>query len=142
MKRRNFLYLSVGTLIGAIAIRYSVSSDRAAIAKIIKKRLPYLKIDEEGLQHFATDAVAQKLAKSLRVRSIDAAGSLYFHVTLPPENFIGDKIRHTEDRVVTQFLMSSDFFLNHADKTRVVKYLGYYDPMLACNNPFARPVIV
>jgi len=41
---------------------------------------------------------------------------------------------------VTQYLISSDFFKNGADKNRTVNYLGYYDPMVACNNPFARPV--
>lgn len=142
MRRRTFLYGSAAVLVAAAGVRFGLSNDRVAIAKIIRKRLPYLRIDEEGLQRFASDGVQQKLAKSLRVRTIDAVGALYFHVTLSPENRLSDKIRHTEDRVVTQFLLSSDFFANNADKNRIIRYVGYYDPMLACSNPFARRVIV
>jgi hypothetical protein len=141
MKRRSFLIASAGALVGAVGLRYGFSSDSAAIAKIIRKRLSYLRIDEAGLQQFAADGVRQKLAKSLRVRTIDAMGDLYFHMTLSPQSRLGDKVRHTEDRVVTQFLLSSDFFINNADKNRTVRYLGYYDPMVACSNPFARPAV-
>ena len=45
---------------------------------------------------------------------------------------------HLEDRITTQFLISSDFFANGADTSRRVTYLGYYDPMIACKNPFYR----
>jgi hypothetical protein len=142
VRRRTFLLASAGALVGTLGIRFGFSSDSAAIAKIIRKRLPYLKIDDEGLRQFASDSVRQKLAKSLRIRTIDAAGDLYFRVTLSPGSNLGDKIRHTEDRVVTQFLLSSDFFINKADTNRTVRYVAYYDPMVACGNPFARPVVL
>jgi hypothetical protein len=76
------------------------------------------------------------------LRFIDAAGPLYTLPAMAGNNKFDSAIRHGEDRVVTQYLMSSDFFKNGADETRTVRYAGYYDPMIACGNPFARPVII
>lgn len=43
-----------------------------------------------------------------------------------------------ENRVVTQFLLSTDFFWNNAAEYKSVKYQTYYDPYNGCSNPFAR----
>ena len=51
---------------------------------------------------------------------------------------VQETIRHGEERVVSAFLLSSDFFVNGADTSRIVRYLGFYDPLKACSNPFAR----
>jgi hypothetical protein len=43
------------------------------------------------------------------------------------------------DRVQAQFLLSTDFFRFDADESRVVAYVGFYDPILTpSNNPLAR----
>jgi hypothetical protein len=43
------------------------------------------------------------------------------------------------DEVQTQFLLSTDFFRFDADETRLISYVGYYDPSVTpCNNPLAR----
>jgi len=39
------------------------------------------------------------------------------------------------------YLLSSDFFQNHADESRTVRYLAYYDLLIPCQNPFARPAV-
>jgi hypothetical protein len=57
---------------------------------------------------------------------------------LSGDGFIDTAIRHGEERVTTLFLLSSDFFVNGADISRPVSYVGYYDPARACGNPFAR----
>jgi hypothetical protein len=36
---------------------------------------------------------------------------------------------------------SSDFFKNGADESRTVRYIGNYDPLIACGNPFAGAAI-
>jgi hypothetical protein len=140
MRRRTFLLSTTAALCGAIGWRFASSSDESAIAKVLHKKLHYLRLDEAGVRRYAADIAGLGIVSSLRLHVIDAADGLYLHHTLNPDNALGRALRHGEDRVVTQYLISSDFFKNGADKNRTVNYLGYYDPMVACNNPFARPV--
>jgi hypothetical protein len=43
------------------------------------------------------------------------------------------------DSARAQLLLSTDFFRFDADETRVIHYVGFYDPSLApCSNPLAR----
>jgi hypothetical protein len=43
------------------------------------------------------------------------------------------------DSVRAQFLLSTDFFRFDADESRVVAYVGFYDPIITpSNNPLAR----
>jgi hypothetical protein len=71
---------------------------------------------------------------------LDAAGPLYSMLALDEDNELVNFIRHGEDRVITQYLISSDFFTNGADTTRIVHYVRYYDGQTPCSNPFARRV--
>jgi hypothetical protein len=142
MKRRVFLIsaaAAVGTVIGW---RLTGSRQQAAIAKVLYKRLDYLKLDAGGVRRFAEDLSSRKVISSLRLRILDAAGELYTGATPAAGGRIDRALRHGEDRIVTQYLISSDFFTHGADKTRTINYFGYYDPLVACNNPFARPVTV
>jgi hypothetical protein len=142
MKRRYFLVSGFAAACGLIGWRFACSSGEAAIVKVLHKKLGYLKLDADGVQRFARDLTASKTISGVRLRIIDAAGRLYTGTELSADNRLDNGIRHGEDKVVTDFLLSSDFFKNGADQTRSVHYLGLYDPMIACGNPFARPVIV
>ena len=142
MKRRTFLVSAAVAFGGIVTWRLSSSKDQTAIIKVIYKRLAYLKLDEAGVRRFATDMAARKAISSLRLRVLDAAGGLYTRLSPTPGGKIDRALRHGEDRIVTQYLISSDFFTHGADKSRTVNYPGYYDPLVPCNNPFARPVIV
>jgi len=43
------------------------------------------------------------------------------------------------DQVQAQFLLSTDFFRFDADETRVIAYVGFYEPTITpSNNPLAR----
>jgi hypothetical protein len=140
MQRRAFLLTTTAAICGAIAWDFATSSDQHAIIKVLRKKLHYLRLDEAGMHRYAADIAQLGIVSSLRLHVIDAADGLYVRHTLNPDHALGRALRHGEDRVVTQYLISSDFFINGADKSRTVNYLGYYDPMVACNNPFARPV--
>jgi|ERR1700728_2624719 hypothetical protein len=142
MKRRYFLLSGFVAACGLIGWRFAQSSAEAAIVKVVHKKLGYLKLDADGVQRFARDLAAARDISSSRLRIIDAAGPLYTATRLSAETKLNNGIRHGEDKVVTTFLLSSDLFKNGADQTRTVHYLGLYDPMIACGNPFARPVIV
>ena len=61
-------------------------------------------------QRFASDLAARKDISSLKLRIVDAANGLYTHHSPPADNKFGQAIRHSEDRVVTGYLKSSDFF--------------------------------
>jgi len=140
MKRRTFLQTTAIALGGVVAWRLAVSNDEDAVVKVLYKKLAYLHLEEEGVRQFAADLSRKFIISGFRLHLIDAAGGLYTGSHLSADGKPGRALRHGEDRVTTQYLMSSDFFINGADKARTVKYLGYYDPMVACNNPFARPI--
>src|SRR5262245_3754770 len=95
-----------------------VEADSAPIIEVLRKQFDYLDLDATGLVAFAHDFRAKAGEEVLR-RQVD-----------DPEDF-----RYT---VSTQFLMSTDFFRNGADESRLVKYVAYYDVYNACTSPFAR----
>jgi hypothetical protein len=142
MRRRQVLLGGLAVVAGGLGLQLAFSSSQSAIIKVIHKRLAYLQLDPEGVRQFAHDLVARDIISPARLRIIDAAGSLYTGTPLASRGALNDAVHHGEDRVTSAYLMSSDFFKNGADESRVVSYLGYYDPMVACSSPFARPPIV
>jgi hypothetical protein len=141
MKRRQLLIAGLAGIGGVLAVSLGLASAESAIAKAVFKRLGYLQLDEAGVHEFARDLNAHQVVSKGRLRVIDASGPLYTGNALAVHNKVFDAIHHGEDRITTLYLMSSDFFKNGADVNRIVRYLGYYDPVIACNNPFARPAL-
>ena len=139
MKRRVFIGAAVLGLAAVAGWRVISGKNENAITKVLHKKLGYLILDPLGVEHFAKDFAARKIISSMKLHAIDAAGVLYTHLGLDANNKLFDAIKYGEDRIVTAYLISSDFFINGADDTRLVKYLGYFDPLRACGNPFARP---
>lgn len=140
MNRRKLI---IGCIVAAAAVlgaRLGVASPEDAVIRVLRKRLDYLNLDPEGVHRFAADVQRKKFVSRFRLMVIDFVGPLYSETNVSPDGHPGDTLRHGEDHVVTQFLISSDFFINGADTNRVVKYLGWYNPLQACGNPFARPV--
>jgi hypothetical protein len=111
------------------------------VAVIVFKRLDYLKLDEQGVRQFARDYAARHLISEGKLRMVAAAGLLYTHLPISGASFLTSGIHHGEDRIVTKYLLSTDFFQSGADESQTVQYLGFYDPLHGCGNPFARPVI-
>ncbi len=142
MKRRYFLLSGLAAVCGLVGARYASSTDEGAIVKVLRKKLGYLNLDPDGVRRFARDLAASQSISSARLRIIDAAGPLYTGPQLSADNTLDNGIRHGEDRVVTLYLLSSDFFKHGADQNRTIHYLSFYDPLVACGNPFARPVTV
>jgi hypothetical protein len=145
LDRRRFLVTSMAGLAGLVAWRLIRSSDEDAIIAVLKKRLDYLILDENGLRVFARDLVAQQIIASHKLRMLDFAGPVYTQFSLASRsNALTRAIRHGEERIVTQYLLSSDFFQNGADETREVRYYRYYDPTRTsrpCCTPFARSIM-
>lgn len=144
MKRRHLL-LGAGAAIVAAALGLWGSEllSEEAIAAAVRRRLGALRLDDAGPRAFARDYIAALLAKrptwfrtKYHIRSMFAAESSI------ADAFVGDhrsRRQRLDDNLATIYLMSSDFFWNHADESRVVRYVAMYDPIRACGNPFARP---
>lgn len=140
MRRRTFIASSCVALIAVGAWRYRSGSDAAAIAMVIRKRLDYLKLDEAGVIAYANDLAAKHAIAGTRLHILNAIAPLYKHYSISAaDNQLANTMRHGEDRIVSSYLIGSDFFINGADESRVVHYLGLPDSLRACSNPFARP---
>jgi hypothetical protein len=143
VNRRLFVISTVfGTIGLAAGLALRITSRESAVVAVLRKCLPYLQLDEGGVARFAKDIVAMRVISDWKLLVLDAAGPLYGRMIHRTDTDpLTSAIRHGEDRILTAFLISSDFFLNGADESRVVHYLGYYDAVARpCSNPFARPV--
>ena len=138
ISRRQLLAVGGGIIGGYAGWRYFASSDEQAFVTVVRTRLDYLKLDLDGVDAFARDMAARHVISNSRLRFLNIVTPLYVHVQLSPNSRFGSALRHGEERIVTNYLLSSDFLINGADESRVVRYLGYYDPMRACGNPFAQ----
>jgi hypothetical protein len=143
LSRRAFLGVLVGGgfAVAAGAVTWSwLRGDATWVVKaIVRRRLGFLAVGDETLERFATDYLESRaefrgtltrlafLALPLRI------GTPYGFLPL------GHPLRRLEDNVVSQFLLSTDFFENGADPKRAPKYVGFADPTVRpCRNPFAR----
>ena len=104
------------------------------IATVVKARLDHLSLDQTGLDRFAADFVERlppiPPGTRQRLTWLAWAYPAYARVFRPSE---------LETEMVTSFLLGSDFFRRGTDETRVVRYIGFYDPYsMVCGNPFAR----
>jgi hypothetical protein len=143
IKRRGVLLGGIGAvaLLAAGAIGAELI-DEAEIAASVRRGLSFLNLDEDGPRAFAKDKVAELLAKrpswlriKSRIRTMLAKPTVHW-------GFSDDKRtskQRKEDSLATLYLLSSDFFRNGADTSRVVRYVALYDPVRACGSPFARP---
>lgn len=136
--RRQVIAGVLGGLAAVGGWRYWRSNEQDAILLVLRKRLDYLQLDPQGARAFAADLVSQRALSAMRLKMIGVVAPLYMHAEWSGHNALQEAVRHGEERVVSKFLLSSDFFVSGADTTRIVRYLGLYDPLKACSNPFAR----
>ncbi len=148
MNRRTFLLSSIGIFATASGI-WSVKSGylsgnerkRNTIFTVFEKRLAYLKWDKKEVMDFIQDFMVNidnQIYIKGKLNKFSFLYPLYNYTNLLDKTPFASKIRSFEEKVVTNFLMSTDFFRNGADETKPVKYLFYYDPYAApCQNPLA-----
>jgi len=145
--RRRFVKLGLGAvaLAGAGTVAGWYLSE-AEIVSAVRRRLPFLRLDEAGLHTFAKDQMNALLAKRPTWYRWKYHVRLLFQKPTAAASWGRTSDQRTrrermEDNLATLFLLSSDFFTNGAEETRVVKYVALYDPMRPCGNPFARPAV-
>ncbi len=145
MRRRSFIIAGFFTLLGGYTggwwlfkVRRRDASD--FIIATLRRRLAYLRLEEEGLVQFARDF--QEGLSARRRRRAAWAGMLglaQVHANLLSLLPGTSGLRQFENEIVTAFLLASDFFFNGADESRPLRYIGLLDPYRRpCANPFAR----
>lgn len=130
MKRKRFLQIIAGGVaLSAIPGVWFLRKDaREAAIHLILSELSYLKLDKKGVEAFADDYVIAHKSSLFKneVKVVDILG------------LSASRLGHTEI-LVKDYLLSSTFFRNKMDETRLVEYTGVvYNPFkVACSNPFS-----
>ena len=128
MKRRKFLTIAgLGSaLVAVFSLKFFTTSFEDAAAAVIRNELSFLKLDVAGVSQFVRDYSARrdmnyKLAvKGYSLLKISASNSGKIH------------------QLVSNYLLSTDFFQHNMDESRTLQYVGLYDPYKrACAHPFS-----
>jgi len=117
----------IGGIIGAIAsVKFSFTTFEDSVVNTIKRELSFLDIKEEDVYSFAKDyAAGRNRTYKLIVKGYGMLG-------------IGVNQSGKIHQMVSTFLLSSDFFQNHMDEKRPIRYVGLYDPYRRpCAHPFS-----
>lgn len=140
MKRREVL-LAFGTLAlggGLAAGGAMFETGVAGVTAVIRKRLSYLKLDDEGVRQFSREYVARGLTSAPKLRALSVSRLIYERTPQSWLRFLAPSVAFGEERIVSAFLLASDFF-PACNEDAVVKYLGFFDGRVRAN-PFARLV--
>jgi hypothetical protein len=147
IKRRRILLGGLG--VAALGLWGAGIAGESEIASAIRRRLGFLRLDDGGLHAFAKDyvhSVTLHASSLLAQRSSWLQWKYRIHsIVRGHGNSLGlthesrTRRERMEESWATLFLLSSNFFTTGANESRVVRYVGLYDPMRACGNPFARP---
>lgn len=138
ISRRKLLLGSASGLFGLVGLRLGLVTPESAVVAILRRQLAYLKLDDADIEQFARDYTAAGRTSLNKLRLVAAVEPLF---RLLPVGGAGPAaVRYGEERVVTEFLLSSDFFVNGGDVEQPVRYLGVHDPWKpghVCRHPFA-----
>jgi hypothetical protein len=131
--RRHFLATALAGALGLMGW-YTYEHDfETLITQVLRTRLYFLDLEEADMGKFADDFRSDTGTYGLRGRLLALAYPISHHANFLDVADAGEE--QFEDRVVSRFLLSTDFFTNGADESRAVRYVAYYT---ACGNPFAR----
>lgn len=131
--------LALGTAIGTIGLVGGgagafVLSDRYRgwIRSTLLRALPGYSLEPEGFERFVDDYNARK-PNSTKLRVFAAAERLMDASWALPQEMAAD-VAQEERRIVSDFLLGSDFFRNYPDGPKTIAYSGMPE---ACSSPFA-----
>lgn len=136
--RRTILLGSLAGLVGARFLYKWYWGDPAQVIEaILARRLGHIRTEAKAFSAFSTQYLKARKEHEEQLRHLSTA-SLFLHF-FSPYSWVGSRhpLRRLENNVVSMFLLSTDFFENGADESRLVKYVAFYDPTAAiCRNPF------
>jgi hypothetical protein len=133
--RRRFL-IGSGAVIAAVAAGFSgvrfAGSREQWVASTIRDNLPGIAIDEESLAKFVEQAVRGNALKPVTHQlTVFAEQSVPWVTARIPK--VRNGLDKLERRVLTEFLLGSNFFRVPNPKQATIVYYG---PAIACGNPF------
>jgi len=137
MRRRKFLLMgtAAGALVGIAGSGTAlVLSDRYSgwIRDVLARALPGYDLVSVGLARFI-DEYNQRKPGNAKLRVFAAAERLVDARWVLPKKMAAD-VEEEERRIVSDFLLGSDFFQNYPDGPKTIAYTGLAE---ACSSPFA-----
>jgi len=144
--RRRFLLTgaAAGAALGAAYVggwwyyRVRTGDTRGLVLSVLHRHLRHLQVEERDLKSFA-EAMHERFSSQRRLAWMGMLGGVYEFVNiynLVPQTRRG--FRGFEDAIVSDFLLSTDFFDNGADDSQPLVYRHAHDPYeRICANPFA-----
>lgn len=137
LSRRGFLVAgglcAVGAGVAGTAVWTSFRDSRAAwVEDVIRRNLPGVTIDEASLQTFVSEMVSHDwLQPQMHRLSVFAQQTVPWVTARIPK--ARDGLEKLERRVLTEFLIGSNFFRVSDPKQETI---SYYGQATACPNPF------
>lgn len=128
MKRRKFLTIAgVGGAIVALASgKFLTTSFEDSAETLIRKELYFLTLDDGGVKEFAK--------QYSHIKSKD------YKLAIRAYTLIGIKASQSGKihQLVSNYLLSTDFFLHKMDESRKIAFVALYNPyMRPCAHPFS-----
>ena len=139
--RRKFLWytlLSASGLLMSFEYITQITQLEKVISNILLKSLEGLKVDPSEIEKYARD-LAKTNALNFSFANTQLI-SLYHTYSIEPFLFpFNKRYKRLCTDIVTNFLLSTDFFINRMDEQKNIKYTGaIYDIYrTACANPFS-----
>ncbi len=142
INRRTVLIASastVGLSLSVLGIGYGANTPEKIIENIVRVRLPKLEMTQADMTAFVSDFIESDTDTSALEMSVFRVMAPF--VNLPPFRWMlpGKATRTIENfhqRVLTEFMMGSDFFETYAEGNPKVSYTGLFDPyQKPCGNP-------
>ena len=132
IRRRTFLRIAGlgAAAVGLSTISLYATSFEQTTVDLITNQFSFLKLDMAGVRQFAADYHASQ----------DANKTLYVRTKMR----LYDLFKVDSDRsqlvrtITTLYLVSTDFFQNKMDESKIVRYRSLYNPhKTPCANPFS-----
>lgn len=125
------------SLLGWWRLRSRRSDPFDSVGDVLRQELSYLDLAPEGVERFSIDVqdAMSQVQISPTGELIEPAVPVIDGIAFQIES---GSIRFYEDTVVRKFLFSSDFFLEDANESRTINYVGWFDEFGPCSNPFAQ----
>jgi len=141
LRRRVFL---AGAAFAAVVLPYvgiklKWGRPEEIVVAVLKRRVGHLQVDEASFDTFAASYVPSKPGFQNQLRKLSTISGPYAYVTAYPVMPMGHPVRRLEDNIVSNYLLSTDFFEHGADEARPVQYVAFYDPITTpCRNYLAK----
>lgn len=137
MKRRKFIKIVAGASILALIASVVVISFEDIVKRLIRKETGKMPVDDQIIDDFVKEASKEDyLAQFNFFPRIFIALHVYLGSSFIPLPF-AYKFQEYKDRIMTQFLLSTDLFFHVSGSQEPINYLRFYSPYnQSCSNPF------